>query len=142
MKLRVVGLLIAIFTMFFAPFSLWFIDYGQADGTFEDDKNELENITVKLYITSTGEISELDFEEYICGVLLAEAPSSFDVEAIKAIAVAARTYVYRRMGNEEKYTVHFSADVCDDHAHCLGYLSLEDASNRWGKENAENTEGK
>ena len=40
----------------------------------------------------------MDIEEYLCGVLSGEMPSDFNIEALKAQAVAARTYV---MYNQE-----------------------------------------
>jgi len=55
-------------------------------------------------------------EEYVVGVVAAEMPASFELEALKAQAVAARTYAYARIMNdfEGKNDVHFGADICTD----------------------------
>lgn len=45
---------------------------------------------------SDGSVSEVDLEEYVVGVVSAEMPCSFDEEALKAQAVASRTYVLSR----------------------------------------------
>ena len=51
------------------------------------------NETVKVYITETGKIEEVNLEDYICGVVSNEMPANFEKEALKAQAVAARTYL-------------------------------------------------
>ena len=43
----------------------------------------------------------MDLEEYIKGVVAAEMPASFHREALKAQAVAARTYTVKRMTSLE-----------------------------------------
>ena len=49
-------------------------------------------VTIRLLDTSTNIINELNLEDYIVGVVAAEMPASFNLEALKAQAVAARTY--------------------------------------------------
>lgn len=53
-----------------------------------------EAITVTLHRDDAVEIKPL--EEYVMGVVAAEMPVSFEMEALKAQSVAARTYVYQR----------------------------------------------
>ena len=48
--------------------------------------------TIKLYHNKTGEIEELPIDNYLYGVVSAEMPVSFEIEALKAQAVVARTY--------------------------------------------------
>lgn len=57
------------------------------------------NVRVKK---ETGEIISIAFEEYIVGVLAGEMPVSFEIEALKAQAVAARSYVLKKMENNTK----------------------------------------
>lgn len=45
-------------------------------------------------------IIEIPFEEYIIGVLAGEMPAKFELEALKAQAVAARSYVLKKMENK------------------------------------------
>ena len=137
-KLLLIFLLVAL--MVVSPTVIGLIADGQAlennDNTILD-KSDVPDITVELYITSTGEIKQMELDEYVCGVLLAEVPSFYEKEAVKALAVAVRSYCVRRIQNEEKKIEHFSADMCDDYSHCLGYISLEDASVLWGENNVD-----
>lgn len=52
---------------------------------------------VRVKSEETGVITEVPFEDYVVGVLAGEMPVSFDLEALKAQAVAARSYVMKKM---------------------------------------------
>jgi len=65
-------------------------------------------------------------------VVMAEIPSYFEAEAIKAQAVAARTYILYRLHRTVVHRAHPNADVCDDFRCCLAAHSLQSAINRWG----------
>ena len=56
-------------------------------------------LVIPNYITiaTTGE--KIDFETYVMGVIAAEMPASFNEEALKAQAVAARTYAIHKTNN-------------------------------------------
>ena len=85
--------------------------------------------TIKLLHNSTGEIEELNLDEYLLGVVSAEMPASYDIEALKAQAVVARTYtIYTIMHNGTK---HERADICDNSNCCQAWISKEDRLNRW-----------
>jgi stage II sporulation protein D len=59
---------------------------------------EKENkVFVRLKKESTGEIEKIELEDYVVGVLAGEMPISFHIEALKAQAVAARSYVLKRL---------------------------------------------
>lgn len=49
-----------------------------------------------------NEIIIVELEEYIIGVLAGEMPISFNIEALKAGAVASRSYVLRKIQNNDK----------------------------------------
>lgn len=51
-----------------------------------------EPIVIRLLDESTNEITNINLEDYIIGVVAAEMPASFELEALKAQAVAARTF--------------------------------------------------
>lgn len=74
------------------------------------------------------ELITLSPEEYLCGVLAAEMPASFPAEALKAQAVAARTYARSAAGAHK----HGAAAVCADPACCQAWLSEEARRARWG----------
>jgi stage II sporulation protein D len=54
---------------------------------------EKSKIFVRLKREETGQIEKIELEEYVIGVLAGEMPISFHLEALKAQAVAARSYV-------------------------------------------------
>jgi stage II sporulation protein D len=56
-------------------------------------------------------------EQYVRGVLAAEMPSSFELEALKAQAMAARTYIMRRLLAQDTSGAPEGADVTDTVAH-------------------------
>lgn len=60
----------------------------------EDQDDPGIPVRVKL---ADGQIRAIPIEEYLVGVVAAEMPAEFEAEALKAQAVAARTYVLKRM---------------------------------------------
>ena len=67
-------------------------------------KNENSNIDVTIKNSDTKEEKELDLEEYIIGVVAGEMPASFHEEALKAQAIAARSYaLYKINTSNESY---------------------------------------
>lgn len=68
--------------------------------------------TIKLLHSKTEEIEEIPLDEYLYGVVSAEMPATFEIEALKAQAVVARTYtIYKIENNSSK---HEKADICDN----------------------------
>lgn len=61
-----------------------------------------KNTTVRIYRTQTKKIDVVPLEEYIMGVVAGEMPASFNKEALKAQAVAARSYVMYKIINNKK----------------------------------------
>ncbi len=55
------------------------------------------NMVVRVKQTDSEEVIKIPFEDYIVGVLAGEMPISFEIEALKAQAVAARSYVMKKM---------------------------------------------
>ena len=86
-----------------------------------------------LRVLIDGELQEMDMETYLRGVVRAEMPATFALEALKAQAVAARTYTLYRMENGGAQK-HPEADACDDVNCCKAYLSAEEAAANWGEQ--------
>lgn len=82
---------------------------------------ERVNVTVPVQ-KSDGKRKEMDLEDYICRVVLGEMPASFEVEALKAQAVAARTYTLRCCLGGSK---HDGNAVCTDSKCCQAYCEPE-----------------
>lgn len=70
-------------------------------------------IKVTLY-RYNGTIEEINLEDYIIGVVGAEMPASFHTEALKAQAVAARTYALKRINEKQVLTDSNSHQVYKD----------------------------
>lgn len=86
------------------------------------------NDIAKVYNSNTGKVEEINVEEYIKGVVAAEMPANFEEEALKAQAVAARTYYYSKRINNCK-NAH-GAEICNS-THCQVYESKEEALSKW-----------
>jgi stage II sporulation protein D len=61
-------------------------------------------------------VEHVDIETYIAGVVASEMPASFPLEAMKAQAVAARTYALYHIGGHDSD----EADICG-RVHCQAY---------------------
>ena len=72
-------------------------------------------------------VNVIDLEEYLYGVVAAEIPSSYEYEAIKAQACAARTYALYKWNRESD----IGYDICDS-THCQAYMGYdyEDSTTR------------
>ena len=88
-----------------------------------------ENMTIRL--KRGNSIIELTMAEYLTGVVGAEMPAAFETEALKAQAVAARTYTMYKMQINPSSN-HPDADVCDDTACCKAYKDTEQLKEKWG----------
>lgn len=89
----------------------------------------INNINVRVKRLSTNEIQIVPLEEYIVGVLAGEMPVYFELEALKAQAVASRSYVLKRL----EYNKDSEYDVVDS---VLNQVYLDDnyLKEAWGKD--------
>ncbi|MBO8138126.1 MAG: stage II sporulation protein D [Desulfotomaculum sp.] len=94
---------------------------------------EISGCQVRLYHYKTGKIETLPMEDYLVGVVAAEMPAAFPIEALKAQAVAARTYIAQRLvnGGLKNQSIP-GADVSDDHRLGQAWISSEEMKKRWG----------
>ncbi|WP_099190268.1 stage II sporulation protein D [Tepidibacter mesophilus] len=100
-------------------------------GIYKDDIFQKEivqtkinnSMNIKVYNVKTDNVEEIDIEQYLYNVVASEMPASFDEEALKAQAIAARSYVFHKIENGgDKIPQHKGAVVCTDHKHCQEYL--------------------
>lgn len=90
---------------------------------------------INVYRTETGKVDTLHFEEYIKGVVSSEMPSTFHIEALKAQAVAARTYSAARIiayTETENPSSHPKAPLCDT-THCQVFRTESELKKIKGK---------
>ena len=77
--------------------------------------------TVTVLVDGTP--TELPLETYVAGVVSAEIANDFPPDAIRAQAVAARTYAVYKMASGRP-AAHPKADLCDDYQHCAAYRDI------------------
>ena len=97
-----------------------------------------ESITTEVFtgnpqveiLFSDGTVQSMDMEEYLTGVVLAEMPASFEGEALKAQAVAARTYAAKAQASNK----HTGGSICTDSRCCQAYISEREYLENGGTE--------
>lgn len=89
-------------------------------------------LTVKLR-DADGTVKDMDMDEYLTGVILAEMPSTFAPQAKMAQAVAARTFARKAYATGGK---HGDGSVCADSGCCQAYLTNEEYLSLGGSEQA------
>ena len=82
---------------------------------------------IKLLHSKTGEIEEVNLETYLCNVVSAEMPATFEKEALKAQAMVARTYTIYKVNHKK----HDNSDICDSSSCCQAWISKEDRLAKW-----------
>ena len=82
------------------------------------------NKTVKVKRNKTNEVITIPLEEYVIGVVAGEMPASFNIEALKAQAVASRTYVLKRQNSNNNY------DVVDSFSNQV-YIDYNQMKEKW-----------
>ena len=99
-----------------------------------ETRKEKQSLNVSV-LDQSGNVVSMEFNDYLLGVLLCEMPADFEMEALKAQAVAARTYALRRLYAGDK---HDDAAVCMDSSCCHGYISPKEYQKNGGtKESVE-----
>ena len=91
--------------------------------------------TIKLLHINDNSIEEIPIDQYLVNVVSSEMPASYELEALKAQAVVARTYtIYQIINNRNK---HENSDVCDSYKCCQAWISKEDRLNKWNENERE-----
>lgn len=98
----------------------------------ENKTEESLSSPIKINVLVNNTKTEMNLEEYIVGVLAGEMPATFEEEALKAQAVAARTYAMYKINNTtEDYDV---IDTINDQV----YLTKEKMQENWQDKYEEN----
>ena len=100
-----------------------------------------ENITIeekpkikKVDIIYNDEVESMNLEDYVVGVVACEMPASFDIEALKAMSVAARTFAEYKITTNKNYKLSTTTkDQC--------YISVDRMKKNW-KDNFDNNYNK
>lgn len=137
MKSNLLTVIITVFAIIFVPI-----------GCISAQKEPVKDINVSanvqniksdktffyIYRTKTKKTEKIQVSDYLCGVLAAEMPATYEKEALKAQAVAAYTFaLYKAEHSNENY------DITDDHKTDQAFIPLDDAAEKWGDNAAEYT---
>ncbi|MET3684249.1 stage II sporulation protein D [Alkalibacillus flavidus] len=94
--------------------------------TTQDDTES--NVVVKVKRTQTDTIDRLPLEDYVTQVVASEIPAEFEPEALKAQALAARTYILNTIAHTEQDAAFHVKDTVDDQV----FHSEEELRDMWG----------
>lgn len=124
---------IILFTVIiiFIPFVV--VTFFKVDKKEEIKLNYESNTIIRVKRLSSSEIEYLPFEEYIVGVLAGEMPIYFEKEALKAQAVAARSYALKKI----EYNKDNEYDVVDSVLNQV-YLDNHYLKEAWGNKYVDN----
>ncbi len=133
MKDCVAAALILLAMLFGLP---WLRDQQEPVGEQEDSPPAAEQTQrldeqVMLTVWDGEAVQEMTVAEYLPGVVRGEMPATFEGEALKAQAVAERTYIYYKVTTGSK-PGHPDAAVCMSPACCSAYTDAQSAAIRWG----------
>ena len=97
-----------------------------SQNTYDDIADKTKQ--VRVLDKNSGNVTEIDLDEYLFGVVAAEMPASYNEEALKAQAIASYTYMLFRANERsgEKY------DVVDDSSTDQAFITRKEAREKWG----------
>ena len=102
-------------------------DENQTQTSNQNEYNYNKYGTISLLHKKMGEVEQVNLDEYLCNVVSAEMPANYEIEALKAQAIVARTYTIYKILNKK----HDTADICDDSTCCQAWISKDDRLARW-----------
>jgi stage II sporulation protein D len=88
---------------------------------------------VQVLRTATNEVEKIPLEEYVVHVVASEMPADFELEALKAQALAARTYIVRFLMQKNAEELPGGADVTDTVQHQV-FKNNDELRQVWGQD--------
>lgn len=122
-------------TALVVPLSVYGIISLKENKNTQKNQRKISGETIDVLFTEEDIVRTMNIEEYLCGVVAAEMPATFEDEALKAQAVAARSYAVHRKINPSPD--HPDATVCTDYTHCKAYKTGEELGALWGNDEKE-----
>ncbi len=113
----------AIAVLMFLLFAIPLVLLKDSEKKLEKNVSPGTDLSIDVYMDDIDKVVKMNFEDYILGVVAGEMPASFHVEALKAQALAARTYTMLRMRQfgGSGCSKHPEAEICTDPTHCQAY---------------------
>jgi stage II sporulation protein D len=97
------------------------------DNTLENEESyppkaneKSDEETISFYNTQSQALESITIRDYLLGAVAAEMPAAYEIEALKAQAVASRSLIYYKMGRGG-CSRHEGAHICGDFGHCQAY---------------------
>ncbi|MDR0293347.1 MAG: SpoIID/LytB domain-containing protein [Oscillospiraceae bacterium] len=81
-----------------------------------------------ISVLTDGSVREMTLRDFICGAVAAEMPALYPEEALKAQAVAIRTFALYAL----EHPYHRDAPLCGNWECCLAFSPLEERAADWG----------
>ena len=98
------------------------IEHTNIDNTSTNNTTNSSVSEITVY-RSNGSVINLNMTDYLIGVVSSEMPASFNLEALKAQSVLARTYALKAKQTERKLT---------DTVSTQSYIDIDQMKNKWG----------
>lgn len=96
--------------------------------------SQIDDVTVAVLVSGEQRVEDVSIEAYVRGVVAGEMPADFEPEALKAQAIAARTYIVRRLSlnassnaEEGKTSRYDVTDTTEDQV----YISKDRLERQW-----------
>lgn len=134
---------ILLFTIIFIPTMIVMIPISKSDevmnksveviGDTTENKSEIElpQVNVAIKRSATGDVEHVPLEKYVISVVASEMPAEFEVEALKAQAIAARTYIVNHLLHETEDSEEL---VISDTTEHQVYKNEEELKTIWGND--------
>lgn len=97
-------------------------DFTNIDNNLSDVEEKEENKNL-ISLIHNGNTINIELEDYVIGVVAAEMPASFHIEALKAQSVIARTYALNKLSKGVTLTDNNSTQK---------YIDIDQMRNKWG----------
>ncbi|MDC3411804.1 stage II sporulation protein D [Aquibacillus sp. 3ASR75-11] len=136
--------MISLFTVILVVPTLIVVPFIQSNGELKASVNEggeepvvldasSSPFSVSVFRTQTSEVEKVPLELYVTRVVASEMPADFELEALKAQALAARTYIVKFLQQGTEDTVPEGADVTDTVQYQV-YKNETDLRKAWGED--------
>ncbi len=114
--------LLSVIVLILIPLAV--ISFRETKTDFIIPTNEETDLTIKMLDKTTSSVEDLKLEEYLVGVVGAEMPALFEMEALKAQAIASRTFALNKMANNNNFDV-------DNTKNTQAYNTIEQMQAKW-----------
>ncbi len=96
------------------------------------EKLKDKDVTVKVYDKGSGNVMNMTLHDYVICAVAGEMPATFELEALKAQAVAARTFTVSHL--RSSCSSNAAAHVCTYFGCCQAFVSVERMKKNWGSQ--------